>query len=98
MLAGPAHMYLFRHCHNKGLHFIKIVQAYKRDLVYPHYGWIMFGWYPENWWKEEVAGEHIDECTDDQLEEFLRKARPLIIHFIPEPDDHDLTTDANIVS
>ena len=66
--------------------------------MYPHYGWITFGWYPDRWWTEEVAGEHIDECTDEELEEFLRRSRPLVIHLIPEPDDYDLETDAGIVS
>ena len=67
-------------------------------MVYPHYGWIIFGWYPDNWWTEEIAGEHIDECTDDEVEEFLRKARPLIVQLIPEPDGNDIETAAGIVS
>ena len=58
----------------------------------------MFGWYPDRWWTEKVAGEKIEECTDDELEVFLQKARPLIIQLVPEPDDHDMITDANIVS
>ena len=58
----------------------------------------MAGSYPERWWTEEVAGEHIDECTDKELEVFLRNSRSLIIYLQPEPDDFHQTTDAGIVS
>ena len=66
-------------------------------MIYPHYGWIIFGWYPENWWTKEVAGEFIDTCTDKEIEDFIERARPLLIHLIPEPDDYNLTTTAGIV-
>ena len=72
-------------------------QMYKRGLVYPHYGWIIYGWYPDKWWTEEVAGEHLDECTDQQLEEFLRMSQALFIDNIPEPDNYDLPTVAGYV-
>ena len=58
----------------------------------------MFGWYPDKWWTEEVAGEHIDECSDEELETFLKKSQSLIIDILPEPDDYHQTTDAGIVS
>lgn len=77
---------------------VPLFQASKRNLVYPHYGWIMYGWYPERWWTEEVAQEHIDECTDKELEEFLKKALPLLINVLPQPDDYDIKTSAEIVS
>ena len=73
------------------------MQASKRGLVYPHFGWIIFGWYADRWWTEEVAQETID-CTDDELELFLGQARPLLIQLLPEPDDYNLTTDAGLVS
>ena len=73
------------------------LQASRRDIVYPHYGWIIFGWYSERWWTEEVARERID-CTDEELESFLGKARPLLIQLLPEPDDYNLITDAGFVS
>ena len=66
--------------------------------MHPHYSWIVFGWYPHRWWTEEVAGEHIDECTDEELEDFLRRSRSLVIHLIPEPDDYNLKRGAWIVS
>ena len=58
----------------------------------------MFGWYPDKWWTEEVAGEHIDECSDEELETFMKRSRSLIIDFLPEPDDYHQTADAGIVS
>ena len=58
----------------------------------------MFGWYPDKWWTEEVAAEHIDECSDEELETFMKKSRSLIIDNLPEPDDYHQTTDAGIVS
>ena len=73
-------------------------QASKRGYTYPHYGWIVFGWYTDKWWTEESAGEHIDECTDQEIEEFLEQSRALVIHLLPEPDDYNLITDAGIVS
>ena len=66
--------------------------------MYPHYGWIMYTWYPERWWTEEVAGEHIDECSDEEMEEFLVRAQPLLINLVPEPDDYNLQTVAGFVS
>ena len=74
------------------------LQAAKRNMVYPHYGWILYAWYPDKWWTEEIAGEPLDECTDKELEEFLWQARPLTIHLLPEPDDHDIPTVAGFVS
>ena len=79
----------------RGIYFL---QAAKRDLVYPHYGWIMFTWYPKRWWTEKVAGEHIDGCTDEEVEQFLIRAQPLLVNLIPEPDDYDLQTVAGFVS
>ena len=84
--------------YNIQTYYIIILQALNRGFVYPHYGWIMFGWYPDRWWTEEVASEHIDHCTDEELEAFLRNSRSLVIHLFPEPDNYDLKTDAGIVS
>ena len=65
--------------------------------MHPHYGWIMFGWYRERWWTEEVAQEQID-CSDEEMESFLERARPLLIQLLPEPGDYDAATDAGFVS
>ena len=67
-------------------------------MVYPHYGWIIYSFYPERWWREEVAKEHLDECTDEELEDFLHDSRALIIHVLPEPDKTDIDTAAGLVS
>ena len=74
------------------------LQAYKRGYVYPHYAWILFGWYEEKWWTAEVAGERLDDCTDQQLEDFLQNSQAFLIDLLPEPDDYDLTTVAGFVS
>ena len=66
--------------------------------MYPHYGWIMFTWYPKKWWTEEVAGEHIDGCSDEEMEQFLIRVQPLLIDVVPEPDDYDQHTVAGFVS
>ena len=57
----------------------------------------MYGWYIERWWTEEIAREKID-CTDEELEAFLENSRILILHFLPEPDNHTLPTVAGFVS
>ena len=66
--------------------------------MYPHYAWIIYSFYPERWWREEVAKEHLDECTDEELEDFLHDSRALIIHVLPEPDKKDIDTAAGLVS
>ena len=68
------------------------IQAAKRNLVYPHYAWIIYAWYPERWWLEEIAGEHIDECSDEELQNFMLKSRAIEIHIFPEADDLDNPT------
>ena len=65
--------------------------------MYPHYAWIIYGWYEERWWTEEIAQEHID-CTDEDIRSFLVRARPLLIQIAPEPDDFDLPADPGMVS
>ena len=73
------------------------LQAAHHKLHYPHYAWIIFDWYPERWWTEEVANETIDGCSDKVLEAFLIQSRALLIHIGPEADDNDEATDAGIV-
>ena len=45
-----------------------------------------------------MAGERLDECTDQEIEEFLWKSRALVIQLLPEPDDFDAPTTAGFVS
>ena len=73
------------------------MQASKHNLVYPHYSWIIYSFYPLRWWREEVTKVHLDECTDEELEEFLRKSRAIVIHVVPEADDEDAITAAGLV-
>ena len=65
--------------------------------MYPHYAWIIYSWYEERWWTEEIAKEHVD-CTDEDMQLFLVRARPLLIQILPEPDDFDLPADPGMVS
>jgi len=74
-----------------------IIQAAQRNLVYPHYAWIIYAWYPERWWTEEMANETLEGCPDEVLEDFLIQSRTHMIHNLPEPDDIDIITDAGIV-
>ena len=45
-----------------------------------------------------MAKKPIEGCSDEMLEDFLVKARPLLIRLFPEPDDEDTVTAAGIVS
>jgi len=73
------------------------LQAAKRNLTYPRYAWITFGWFPDSWWTKAVSKNNVS-CSDQQLEEFVEKARMLQIQQFPTPDDVDAATIAGIVS
>ena len=73
------------------------LQASKRNLVYPNYAWIIYTIYPDKWWTEKVAEERLEECSDQELEEFLLRSRALLIHLVPEPDDWHYLTAAGLV-
>jgi len=49
--------------------FFDMLQAAKRNLTYPRYAWIMFGWYPDKWWTGAMARNNLS-CSDEQLEVF----------------------------
>ena len=69
------------------------MQAIRKNITYPKYAWIMFDWYPKNWWKQ-LNGSNIT-CSEDQLARFLDKV--LTLRRYPEADDVNATTDAGIV-
>ena len=73
-------------------------QAAKRNLVYPNYAWIFYGLYPTRWWTEEVTRVPLEDCTDEQLEQFLFKSRGIMAHIVPEPNSLDSPSSAGIVS
>ena len=73
------------------------LQAAKQNLTYPRYSWITFGGYPVGWWTNEVSKNNVS-CSDQQLEDFIVKARMLLIQQYPTPDNIDGTTIAEIVS
>ena len=76
---------------------IHTLQAAKLNLVYPHYAWIIYSFYPDKWWTEEVAKEHLEECSDQKLEDFLLKSHALIIQLLPEPYDLNHKTITGLV-
>ena len=45
-----------------------------------------------------MVGDHLEECTDEELEDFLQRSRALVLHLLPEPDDYALPTTAGFVS
>ena len=57
----------------------------------------MYGWYPENWWTDEVSKNNVS-CSDQMLEEFLMKARPIHIQQYPAADNVTSETVAGIVN
>ena len=76
---------------------IILLQALKHNLVYPHYAWIMYNFYPHKWWTEEVAEEHLEECPDQKLENFLLQSHALLVQLTTVPYDRDATTIAGLV-
>ena len=73
------------------------MQAAKEDLTYPRYTWIIYSWYAENWWTQDVAGNNVS-CSDDELTNFLEKARPILIQQLPVADDENAPAIGGIVS
>ena len=69
------------------------MQAIRKNITYPKYAWIMFDWYPKNWWKQ-LNGSKV-KCSEDELARFLDKV--LTLRRYPEADDVNATTDAGIV-
>ena len=69
------------------------LQAAKRNLTYPRYVWITFGWYPYGWW----IPENDVSCNNQQLEDFVVKARMLQVQQYPTPNNFDGSTISGIV-
>ena len=76
--------------------FFDMLQAAKRNLTYPRYAWIMFGWYPDKWWTGAMARNNLS-CSDEQLEVFIENARTVLIQHNPITEDVNGTTIAGIV-
>ena len=68
-------------------------QAIKQNLMYPKYAWIMYDWYPKQWWTKLDSSS---KCTSGEIEKFLDKV--LTLRRYPETDDISATTEAGIVS
>ena len=68
-------------------------QAIARNLTYPKYAWIMYDWYPKQWWTK--LDDSVIKCTADDIAKFLDKV--LTLRRYPETDDISATTQAGIV-
>ena len=46
-----------------------------------------------------ISRDNQDECTDEDLENFMIMTRPFTMHMLPEPDDEfeDASTDAGFI-
>ena len=77
-----------------------LMQAFKQgdsDSRYVSgFVWLIHGWYKLRWWTAEVAQDSEVDCTDDQLEQLLR--RSLAILQIPTADNTTAPTDVELVS
>lgn len=67
-----------------------------RNLTYPRYAWITFGWYPDGWWTRAVSSDYVS-CSDEELETFILNAGMIQIRQYPTPNNIDGTTIAGIV-
>lgn len=73
--------------------FLPNIQAIERKLTYPKYAWIMYDWYPKQWWTKL---DNASKCSSDDIVQFLDKV--MTLRRYPETDDISATTEAGIVS
>ena len=66
------------------------MQALKQGYGYPQYAWLVYDWYPDEWWESETDRP---DCTNDDLKKFLERA--LVIGL---PEFNNETTDIGTVS
>ena len=73
-----------------------LTQAIKTHKMfgYPHYVWISYGWYHDEWWKSTVNMIPI-RCSEAELAELLRLS--ITIETDPVPDSPDTSTDVQLV-
>ena len=69
-------------------------------MHYPRYVWITFGWYDDDWYREQPTGELVEDgsgqCTVQELTEAVNGA--LIIQHYPTASDMNAPTMSGIVS
>lgn len=70
------------------------MQAYRRGYTYPRYVWLLYAWYAERWWTEEINPQTAN-CTDNQLAGFLE--RGIAMQIYPIAFDGNATTDTGLV-
>ena len=54
-----------------------LCQAYHlKRMHYPHYVWLLSGWFEENWWKEEDNANTSDKvvCTQEEMKVMLKNS------------------------
>ena len=75
------------------------LQATQSRCYYPHYLWIVPGWYSNNWWKDFPNYLKTINCTQAQIEQALNRSLTLLpvpagklINNLPNPSSY--ATDA----
>ena len=94
------YMYTYMYMYNVCTCISDLMQAFKQgdsDSRYVSgFVWLIHGWYKLRWWTAEVAQDSEVDCTDDQLEQLLK--RSLAILQIPTADNTTAPTDVELVS
>ena len=55
----------------------------------------MYGWYPDKWW---TAEQHLDGCSDEEREYFLKESRVLMLDLLGRHNDTNQSTPPGLVS
>ncbi|KAL5471262.1 hypothetical protein EMCRGX_G029358 [Ephydatia muelleri] len=72
-----------------------ICEAFRKNVTYPKYVWIMRDSFVDNWWTAAVDKGDVN-CTDQELEMFLDKA--ISFRGYPLPENYTSITDAGITA
>ena len=67
------------------------MQAYKREMLYPKYVWIVYGWFSQSSW---TNANNVD-CTVDQLRMVLEGG--ISVEVFPIPEDKNRETISGMV-
>ena len=66
-------------------------------MVYPDYAWIVYS-HASYSAKETTTDEDQDVCTNEDIINFLKMSRALLINIISEPEEDSVQTDTGFVS
>ena len=68
-----------------------MIQAYKRNFLYPKYLWLAYGWYAQASWTNSKSVN----CSEEQLSMVLENG--ISVEVFPIPDDRSMTTVSGLV-